>query len=327
MLSNTLTYGTVKVIHPGRWTQKILLNPLVFAAAFAGGDHTVSIGTFIATRKQAPNTRLVWIDAHPDINTPCGSLSGNCHGMPVAHLFNYVKGFKTEHPLQPHEIVYIGLRSIDEEEQIRLDYLKTQGACIYSAEDVVNRGISEILMEVDASWKDSLVSDGSEQFDFPIHVSLDVDSMDPSFTPATGTPVPGGIAPTDVMAVLKWCHKRAAGGLTHLDIVEINCYLGTPSEAVTTVCTANDILQAWLSGFHVQQGPLTLQYPKSANAFGGKNHSITEDNLMNVLPAVCTSNPASNSQDAEQQVEPSDNSTSSAGTVESGNSYKKLRLA
>lgn len=212
----------------------------------AGGDHTVSIGTFIATRQQNSKTRLVWIDAHPDINTPCSSLSGNCHGMPVAHLFNYVDGFKTEHPLQPHEILYIGLRSIDQAEQERLDVLKMNGACIYTAEDVKTLGIHAILREVEKSWIEHMDS-STGKFDFPIHVSLDVDSMDPEFTPATGTPVPDGIMPSDVEVVLRWSNRKAAGGLSHLDIVEINCYLSSPSGAAKTVSTSFQLLQAWTS--------------------------------------------------------------------------------
>lgn len=96
-----------------------------------GGDHTVSVGTVAATKWRHPTTRLIWIDAHPDINTPdvrspsvAGqraphpnvvpqtTMSGNCHGMPVAHLMNLVDGFQLPACIEPHEILYIGLRSI-----------------------------------------------------------------------------------------------------------------------------------------------------------------------------------------------------------------------
>lgn len=211
-----------------------------------GGDHTISIGTFMSTRKQHPGTRLVWIDAHPDINTPCSTLSGNCHGMPVAHLFNYVDGFRVDHPLQPQEILYIGLRSIDQAEQVRLDKLKAGGALIYSSDDIISRGIDSVLAEVDAAWSPHM-NRITGCFDFPIHTSLDVDSMDPTFTPATGTPVHGGITPDDVKAILEWTNRRAHGGMSHLDIVEINCYLSTPSGAARTVSNSSGILQRWLA--------------------------------------------------------------------------------
>eukprot|EP00951_Prasinocladus_malaysianus_P049940 scaffold675218_cov66-Prasinocladus_malaysianus.AAC.1 len=100
-----------------------------------------------------------------------------------------------------------------------------------------------ILAEIKFEWSNG----SSGQFDFPIHVSLDVDSMDPIFTPATGTPVPGGISPVDVEATLAWCNRHAWRGLCHLDIVEINCYLSTPSGAAKTCSTAASVLQTWLA--------------------------------------------------------------------------------
>ena len=212
-----------------------------------GGDHTISLGTIMATRKENPSTRIVWIDAHPDINCPETSLSGNCHGMPVAHLMDFVDGFDIENPVKPHEIVYIGLRSIDDAEAIRLDKIKREGALIYHTQDVKTRGIHAILDEINSHWS----SAGATTFDFPIHVSLDIDSMDPEFTPATGTPVPNGIHPEEVKEVLRWSNARAAGGICHLDVVEMNPYLASAQQAAQTINTTQDVMRAWISSSSV----------------------------------------------------------------------------
>jgi hypothetical protein len=165
--------------------------------------------------------------------------------MPVAHLFNYVDGFTVPAPLQPHEIVYIGLRSIDTAEQIRLDEIAAQGGLIFHASEVLKRGMASILNEITAAWSECRGPDG--RFDFPIHISLDVDSMDPRFTPATGTPVPGGISPADVSALVSWANAHAENGLTHLDVVEVNCYLSTPAGVCKTLSAVQQVVRTWLS--------------------------------------------------------------------------------
>ena len=269
----------------------------------------------MSTRKQHPSTRLVWVDAHPDINTPCSTLSGNCHGMPVAHLFNYVDGFRVDHPLQPHEILYIGLRSIDKAEQVRLDDLRANGALIYSADDVLSRGIDAILEEVDEAW--SSTPDGrhrsSSRFDFPLHTSLDVDSMDPSFTPATGTPVPGGIAPSDAKAILEWTNRRAAFGMSHLDIVEINCYLSTPSGAARTVSTSSGILERWLATHPVLQE--AIRKAKAAEDQADNGVDVADDDASGHLRGTRSSK------------RPRDEATPSRGTDSIFSSGSSLTLS
>lgn len=89
-----------------------------------GGDHSIPIGTISGVKKARPNTGVVWVDAHADINTPETSNSGNLHGMPLAFLLGLVDNAKTlpsfehfEPCLQPEDIVYIGLRDVDKEEK------------------------------------------------------------------------------------------------------------------------------------------------------------------------------------------------------------------
>eukprot|EP01063_Lacrimia_lanifica_P018972 TRINITY_DN2596_c0_g1_i1.p1 TRINITY_DN2596_c0_g1~~TRINITY_DN2596_c0_g1_i1.p1 ORF type:complete len:378 (+),score=151.77 TRINITY_DN2596_c0_g1_i1:77-1210(+) len=208
-----------------------------------GGDHTISIGTIMATRKVRPTTRVIWIDAHPDINCPESSLSGNCHGMPVAHVMNLVDGFRIDNHVQPHEFCYIGIRDIDDAEQVRIDEFEKKGMLVFRADDINRRGMKSVLEEIDAKWGKA----GATEFDFPIHISLDIDSMDPQFTPATGTPVDGGIHPEHVKQLLRWANGRAHTGLCHLDVVELNPYLATAHEAAKTVSYTQDVMRAYLN--------------------------------------------------------------------------------
>jgi arginase len=211
-----------------------------------GGDHTISIGTIMASRKQNPRTRVIWVDAHPDINTPETSLSGNCHGMPVAHVMGLVDGFHVNSPVKPEEIAYIGLRSIDDAEQLRLDAIRDGGGLVFTMKTVDENGIDCVIKKIEESWLGD-----QDQCEFPIHVSLDIDSMDPEFTPATGTPVPNGLSPDEVMRVLRWANRRAQNGICHLDIVELNPYLCSARDAAVTIGTTSSVLSSWLSSHSV----------------------------------------------------------------------------
>jgi arginase len=89
-----------------------------------GGDHSIPIGTIAAVKRARPNTGIVWVDAHADINTPKTSGSGNLHGMPLGFLLGLVEDVQAlpsfdyfEPCLQPSDIVYIGLRDVDKEEK------------------------------------------------------------------------------------------------------------------------------------------------------------------------------------------------------------------
>uniref|UniRef100_A0A8C0IXH1 arginase n=1 Tax=Chelonoidis abingdonii TaxID=106734 RepID=A0A8C0IXH1_CHEAB len=175
-----------------------------------GGDHSLAIGSISGHAKTEP---VIWFDAHADINTPLTSLSGNMHGQPVAFLLKELKvsgvpGFEWLKPcLSAEDIVYIGLRDVDDAEHS--------------------------LME--DTFKASK----------PIHLSFDVDGLDPPLTPATGTPVPGGVTLREGIYVAEQLYKT--GLLSAVDTVEINPRLGKTQEEVdSTVNTAVSII---LSGF------------------------------------------------------------------------------
>lgn len=133
-----------------------------------------------------PTACVIWIDAHADINTPSTTDSGNIHGMPVAFLlgiagsvpeFNWVKPV-----LKANKLVYIGLRDVDAGEK---RILKENGIKAFSMHEVDRYGIGKVVeMALDAV---------NPNRDLPIHLSFDVDALDPSVAPSTGTPVRGGL--------------------------------------------------------------------------------------------------------------------------------------
>ncbi len=106
---------------------------------------------------------------------------------------------------------------------------------------------TESSADEDHDGSDSGVgSTATPKFDFPVLVSLDIDSIDPDYAPATGTPVHGGMTPEDVCSILSFFNERAERGMCHLDVVEVNPYLATAKEAAMTVATAQTVLCHWI---------------------------------------------------------------------------------
>jgi arginase len=190
-----------------------------------GGDHSVAIGTIAGTAK-AMRERLgreiavIWVDAHADINTPETSDSGNIHGMPVAFvtglatekredIFGWIK---QEHMLSVKKLVYIGLRDVDRGEK---KILKEYGIRAFSMHDIDRYGIGKV-MDMALGWIGS---------DTPIHLSFDVDALDPMWAPSTGTPVRGGLTLREGDFIAECVHET--GSLVALDLVEVNPSLDT----------------------------------------------------------------------------------------------------
>ena len=119
-------------------------NPIYLSV---GGDHSCSYGTVWATKQVDPEMKLIWIDAHADINTPETSYSGNCHGMPVAYIMGLARNINLDSKpiLRPDQLVYIGLRCVDKEEEVFLKELEKQGTHIFTTYDVQVYGIRKIL--------------------------------------------------------------------------------------------------------------------------------------------------------------------------------------
>lgn len=196
---------------------------------FLGGDHSVAIGTVSGVAGAGGRTGVLWVDAHADFNTPATSPSGNVHGMPLAVLtgrgISELVGIGGEGPsVSSEDVAMIGLRSVDLEER-RL--LAEAGVHVYTMKDVDVHGIARVVRRAlkDLSHLDR------------VHLSLDLDVVDPEVAPGVGTPVRGGLTYREAHLVMELINE--SGVVTSLDIVEVNPILdarnGTAELAVELV--------------------------------------------------------------------------------------------
>ena len=167
---------------------------------------------------------VIWVDAHTDINTPESSESGNIHGMPLAFLTGIAKekeifGWLGEEPkISVKKLVYIGLRDVDIAEK---KIVKEHGIRAFSMHDIDRYGIGRV-MEL------ALAHIGT---DTPIHLSFDVDALDPQWAPSTGTPVRGGLTLREGDYIAECVHET--GSLVAMDLVEVNPSLEAVGAAET----------------------------------------------------------------------------------------------
>ncbi len=198
-----------------------------------GGDHSIAIGSVSGTKMAFPDQRLgvVWIDAHADMHTPWTTPSGNVHGMPLALLMHIEKKGRNRPrvytmdtwdrlrkigvngpKLLPRDLVFIGLRDYEPEERALIEEL---GIKVITVADVRAQGAKAAVASTLAHLAEC----------DRIHVSFDVDSMDPSISVGTGTPVPDGLFADEASELLQgFCSDRKTATL---DVVEINPSLDT----------------------------------------------------------------------------------------------------
>jgi len=176
-----------------------------------GGDHSLSMGS-ISGFAQRGRTGVIWVDAHTDINTPETSDSGNIHGMPLAHLLGYGDPSMQQiwgggAVLRPADIVYIGVRSVDGPER---HLVRDLGIRAFTMKNIDERGIAHATR--------AAIEHLSHHE--RIHLSFDVDVLDPSIAPGVGTPVRGGLNYREahlLMELLCECRR-----VTSMDIAEVN---------------------------------------------------------------------------------------------------------
>jgi arginase len=189
-----------------------------------GGDHGIATGSISGLKAVYTDLKIIWVDAHADCNIPEDSLSGNYHGMPVAHLLGWipnrsVPGFDWfKSCINSEDIVFIGLRDVDPKEKKNL---KKHNIKCFSMHEVIKYGIGAIV-EKSIEY---LFKDGKEH---PIHVSFDVDGIDPSFAYGTGTKARGGLMYSEALYLLRELKNTSC--LVSLDLVEINPLLDKPKE-------------------------------------------------------------------------------------------------
>lgn len=192
--------------------QEVLTNkrfPLVL-----GGDHSIAIGTLAGLATTYKNLGVIWYDAHADLNTPETSPSGNIHGMPLAVSMGLgderlvqIAGFAPK--IKPENIIIIGARSVDPGER---EIIKKLGIKVYSMHEIDRLGMTRIIEDSIAYLKERQV-DG-------VHLSLDLDGLDPLYTPGVGTPVPGGITYRESHLAMEMLEE--VGFITSAEFVEVN---------------------------------------------------------------------------------------------------------
>jgi arginase len=203
-----------------------------------GGDHSIAIGTIAGVLQHKKNLGVIWFDAHGDINTADTSPSGNIHGMPVAVSLGYGHERLTaiggaENKLQTKNIVFIGCRDLDSGER---KILKDLGITVFTMHEIDRLGMTEVI---DRAIK--LASDGTDG----IHVSFDMDSMDPVFVQGTGTRVPGGLTYRESHLALEMI--ALSEKVVSAEFVEVNPIIDDRNQtAKTAVALIGSLLGEWL---------------------------------------------------------------------------------
>lgn len=178
-----------------------------------GGDHSISMGTLAGVAKHYKNLGVIWFDAHGDINTDKTTPSGNIHGMPLAASLGYghplltnVGGF---HPkIKAENVVIIGARDLDDGEK---QLIKDKNILIFTIRDIDRLGMATVMKETIKYLKKK--TDG-------VHLSFDLDGIDPNVAPGVGTPVPGGVTYRESQLAMEMLAD--AGIITSADFVEVN---------------------------------------------------------------------------------------------------------
>jgi arginase len=195
-----------------------------------GGDHSLAIGALAGAAKVKGRQGVIWIDAHADLNTPATSPSGNIHGMPMAAALGDVRDlfgppdFPTP-SVDAGRCVFVGLRDLDPGEKRAL---RERGMTCFTMSDIDRMGMAKVMeraIDVAARGPASL------------HVSFDIDAIDPLTAPGTGTPVPGGLTYREAHLAMEIV---AESGTAHsLEIVEVN---PTLDDGMTTARIAADLI-------------------------------------------------------------------------------------
>lgn len=197
-----------------------------------GGDHSIAIGSIAGLASHHKNLGVIWFDAHADFNTSETSPSGNIHGMPLSctvgighedltHINGYAKKVKNEH------VVIVGARSVDPEER---ELLKQHGITCFTMHEIDKMGIAKVMEEAIR-----IAGEGTDG----IHLSLDLDSIDPDMCPGVGTPVLGGVTYREGHLAMEMLYQ--SGKVVSCDLVEVNPILDegnkTARTAVDLVCS------------------------------------------------------------------------------------------
>jgi len=197
-----------------------------------GGDHSLALGVFAGLARVHGRGAAIWLDAHADCNTPGTSVSGNVHGMPLAMALGWSDGFGLaggpETPwIDEERSAIIGARDLDEAERVRL---RASNVAVHTMTEIDRHGMERVV-------RSAIERAQGAPF---VHVSLDLDVVDPQWAPGVGTPVRGGISFREAHLAVELLSE--AGVVGSLQIVEVNPILdrenATGELAVELACSA-----------------------------------------------------------------------------------------
>lgn len=178
-----------------------------------GGDHSIAIGTLTGVSKHYKNLGVIWYDAHGDLNTAETSPTGNIHGMPLAVSLGLghnalidLGGYSPK--VKPEHVVIIGARSLDDGERA---LIKEKGIKVYTMHEIDRLGMAKVMEETITYLKEK--TDG-------VHLSLDLDGLDPNDAPGVGTPVIGGISYRESHLAMEMLAEAQI--ITSAEFVEVN---------------------------------------------------------------------------------------------------------
>ncbi|MEX2088773.1 MAG: arginase, partial [Bacteroidota bacterium] len=190
-----------------------------------GGDHSVAIGTIAGISSFAQKSKktlgVLWVDAHGDLNTDATTPSGNIHGMPLAATMGLgaieLTSIGGDYPkLDPKNVVLIATRELDDGER---KLIKEHHLAVYTMEEIDKYGMSVIIAKAMRKLKDVDM----------LHVSFDLDAIDPSVAPGVGTPVKGGLNYREAHLIMETLNEY--GAMTSLEVVEVNPILDNRNQS------------------------------------------------------------------------------------------------
>ncbi|WP_438751569.1 arginase [Pararhizobium sp. O133] len=184
-----------------------------------GGDHALAMGSVSGMARHAADVGrplfVLWLDAHADFNSPATTPSGNMHGMPVAFFCGqaeFAPILDKDRPfVDPKRVYQVGIRSVDERER---EEIAKHGVNVFDMRAIDETGMAHIMHEIIATVKDA---------NGLLHVSLDVDFLDPEFAPGVGTTVPGGATFREAHLIMEMLCDT--GLVSSVDLVELNPFL------------------------------------------------------------------------------------------------------
>jgi arginase len=176
-----------------------------------GGDHTVAIGTANGLARER-EVGVLWVDAHGDFNVPATTPSGNIHGMALAAILGdgpFADESWADAGVDPGNVALVGVRDLDPGERERL---RDSAVSAFPVAEIDEHGIAAVMRRaID-------VAAGADA----LHLSLDLDALDPNEAPGVGTPVRGGVSYREAHTAMELVHERAAADLAAVDLVEVN---------------------------------------------------------------------------------------------------------